>query len=82
MKITNTSKASQGVHTTDGHRYIRAGETVDFELTEGGLKLASRLPFLDMGEAEPEAAEPAPKTRGRKAVVEAAPEAEPEAAEA
>ena len=48
MKVTNSSKALQGVHTTDGVVYILPGETKEVDLTSEGHKGASRLTFLDV----------------------------------
>ena len=52
MKVTNNSKALQGVHTKSGVQYIAPGESVDVEFTEAGLKGAKRLDFLVVGEAK------------------------------
>lgn len=46
MKVTNNSKALQGVHTTGGVIYILPGETKEVDLTAEGHKGASRLSFL------------------------------------
>lgn len=46
MKVTNNSKALQGVHTTLGVVYIQPGETKDVDLTTASHKGASRLSFL------------------------------------
>lgn len=48
MRITNNSQATQGVHTDKGPVYIKAGQTLDVDLTESGLKFAKRLPFLSI----------------------------------
>ena len=48
MKVTNSSKALQGVHTTDGVVYILPGETKEVDLTSEGHKGASRLTFLSV----------------------------------
>lgn len=48
MKVTNSSKALQGVHTTDGVVYILPGETKEVDLTSEGHKGASRLTFLSL----------------------------------
>ncbi|MBI6621196.1 hypothetical protein YA0783_23135 [Pseudomonas corrugata] len=48
MKVTNNSKALQGVHTALGVVYIQPGETKDVELTPEGHKGASRLSFLSV----------------------------------
>lgn len=48
MKVTNSSKALQGVHTTDGVVYILPGETKEVDLTPEGHKGASRLTFLSV----------------------------------
>lgn len=55
MKITNISKALQGVHTKSGRVFIRPGETKDLELTDAGMKQARRLKGLvdvETGKAE------------------------------
>lgn len=46
MKVTNNSKALQGVHTTAGVVYILPGQTQDIDLTPEGHKGASRLAFM------------------------------------
>lgn len=48
MKVTNNSKALQGVHTSLGVVFIQPGETKDVELTPEGHKGASRLSFLSV----------------------------------
>lgn len=48
MKVTNNSKALQGVHTTDGVVYILPGETKEVDLTPEGHKGASRLAYLSV----------------------------------
>lgn len=48
MKVTNNSKALQGVHTIAGVVYVLPGQSRDVELTEDGHKQASRLAFLKM----------------------------------
>ena len=48
MKVTNNSKALQGVHTTDGVVYVLPGETKEVDLTSEGHKGASRLAFLSV----------------------------------
>lgn len=48
MKVTNNSKALQGVHTALGVVFIQPGETKDVELTPEGHKGASRLSFLSV----------------------------------
>jgi hypothetical protein len=52
MKVTNNSKALQGVHTKLGVLYIAPGETADADLTEEGLKGAKRLDFLSVTESK------------------------------
>ena len=59
MKVTNNSKALQGVHTETGLVYISPGQSRDIALSPEGEALARRLPFLTFGEAE--APEVAPK---------------------
>jgi len=49
MKVTNNSKALQGVNTKSGPVYIAPGQTKDVELTEEGAKQAKRLKFLSLG---------------------------------
>lgn len=48
MKVTNNSKALQGVHTTEGVVYILPGKTKEVDLTPEGHKGASRLAFLSV----------------------------------
>lgn len=48
MKVTNNSKAMQGVHTTAGVVYILPGQTQDLDLTPEGHKGASRLAFMNV----------------------------------
>lgn len=53
MKVTNNSKALQGVHTTDGVVYILPGKTKEVDLTPEGHKGASRLAFLSVEDKAP-----------------------------
>lgn len=53
MKVTNNSKAPQGVHTASGVVFLTPGESREVELTEQGHKLASRLDFLKVSGAAP-----------------------------
>ncbi len=53
MKVTNNSKALQGVWAKSGTVYIPSGETKDIDLSEDGLKRAKALPFLDVDEPKP-----------------------------
>lgn len=46
MKVTNNSKALQGVYSATGVIYLLPGETKEVELTSAGHKGASRLSFL------------------------------------
>lgn len=55
MKVTNNSKAPQGVHTGVGVVFIRPGESRDVELSVDGHKQASRLSFLKLVGAAPKA---------------------------
>ena len=55
MKVTNNSKAPQGVHTGAGVVFIRPGESRDVELSADGHKQASRLKFLSVSGAAPKA---------------------------
>ncbi|MEG5263237.1 hypothetical protein TRP66_02910 [Pseudomonas sp. JDS28PS106] len=55
MKVTNNSKAPQGVHTGVGVVFIRPGESRDVELSVDGHKQASRLKFLSVSGAAPKA---------------------------
>lgn len=57
MKVTNNSKAPQGVHTGAGVVFLAPGESREVELTEQGHKLASRLDFLKVSGAAPKADE-------------------------
>lgn len=53
MKVTNNSKAPQGVHSATGVVYVLPGESKDVDLSEAGHKLASRLSFLKVYGAAP-----------------------------
>jgi hypothetical protein len=55
MKVTNNSKAPQGVHTATGVVFLTPGESREVELTEQGHKLASRLDFLKVSGSAPKA---------------------------
>ncbi|RRV49577.1 hypothetical protein [Pseudomonas sp. p106] len=55
MKVTNNSKAPQGVHTVNGVVFLLPGQSRDLELTEPGHKQASRLDFLKVSGAAPKA---------------------------
>ncbi|MFJ4385490.1 hypothetical protein ACIP02_14215 [Pseudomonas sp. NPDC089408] len=55
MKVTNNSKAPQGVHTASGVVFLTPGESREVELTEQGHKLASRLDFLKVSGTAPKA---------------------------
>lgn len=57
MKVTNNSKAPQGVHTATGVVFVGPGESREVELSESGHKLASRLDFLKVSGAAPKADE-------------------------
>ena len=45
-EITNTSKADQGVYTTDGLKFIAPGETRTLEIAKDYVERATSLPFL------------------------------------
>lgn len=56
MKVTNISKALQGVNAKSGRVFIRPGDTKEVEFDEVGLKQAKRLTKLlsiEKGSAEP-----------------------------
>lgn len=55
MKVTNNSKAPQGVHTATGVVFVGPGESREVDLTEQGHKLASRLDFLKVSGTAPKA---------------------------
>ncbi|MCX2694317.1 hypothetical protein OO256_25550 [Pseudomonas sp. DCB_CB] len=57
MKVTNNSKAPQGVHTATGVVFVGPGESREAELSESGHKLASRLDFLKVSGTAPKADE-------------------------
>ncbi|GLO27634.1 hypothetical protein [Pseudomonas putida] len=57
MKVTNNSKAPQGVHTATGVVFVGPGESREVELSESGHKLASRLDFLKVSGTAPKADE-------------------------
>lgn len=46
MKITNTSRAIQGVHTTDGLKFIDAGATRDLDVAPDYVDRVIALPFF------------------------------------
>ncbi|WJR66960.1 hypothetical protein QTA58_22675 [Neorhizobium sp. CSC1952] len=48
MKVTNNSKAPQGVHTLRGVAFIKPGESKDLELDEAQAGRAARLKFLEI----------------------------------
>ncbi len=53
MKVTNISKALQGINTKSGRAFIRPGETKEIEFDEAGIKQARRLKgILDIGAGE------------------------------
>jgi len=52
VTITNTSKADQGVHTTDGLKFIPSGETRSFYVDADALKRARGLPFLTITDGD------------------------------
>ncbi len=57
MKVTNVSKALQGVNAKSGRVFIRPGEAKDVEFDEVGLKQAKRLKSLlsiERGKTEPD----------------------------
>jgi hypothetical protein len=55
MKVTNNSKAPQGVHSASGVVYVMPGQALEVDLTEDGHKGASRLKFLSIEGDAPEA---------------------------
>lgn len=55
MKVTNNSKALQGVHSASGVVFLLPGESKEVDLTEAGHKLASRLDFLKVSGQAPKA---------------------------
>ncbi len=48
MKVTNNSKAVQGVHTLHGVRYVKPGETKDLVLSKTNAARAGRLSFIEL----------------------------------
>lgn len=48
MRITNNSKAPQGIHTLHGVRYLKPGESKDLVLSHTMALRADRLPFIDL----------------------------------
>lgn len=54
MKVTNKSKALQGVHSATGVVYVMPGQSLEVELTAEGHKGASRLKFLRIEGDAPE----------------------------
>lgn len=47
-KITNNSKALQGVHTVSGVVYLKPGQSRDLELNDAALAQVKRLSFMDI----------------------------------
>jgi hypothetical protein len=45
--IKNTSRALQGVHTTDGLKFIEPGSTRTLDVADGYVDRVKALPFLD-----------------------------------
>jgi hypothetical protein len=45
--IKNTSRAPQGVHTTDGLRFIEPGATRTLDVADDYVDRVKSLPFLD-----------------------------------
>ncbi|RKD68978.1 hypothetical protein [Rhizobium sp. WW_1] len=58
MKVTNNSKAVQGIHTLHGVAYIHPGDSRDLVLTLSHALRAERLPFIEL-EGDP-VEDPAP----------------------
>ncbi len=48
MKVTNNSKAVQGIHTLHGVAYIKPGQSRDLVLTLSDALRADRLPFIKL----------------------------------
>lgn len=48
MKVTNNAKRLEGVQTETGMVYLKPDETRDLKLTDAGLKLAARLPYIGL----------------------------------
>lgn len=60
-KVTNTSKANQGVWTEDGLVHLAPGETRALVIAEDYVDRAKALPFLTLaGGDDSDAAEPGP----------------------
>ncbi len=55
MKVTNNSKAPQGVRTAVGVVFLLPGQTREVELTEDGHTQAARLRFLEVSGNAPKA---------------------------
>lgn len=53
MKITNTSRALQGIWTDAGLAFLEAGETRDIDVAESYVERVHALPFLTVTEADP-----------------------------
>lgn len=49
MRITNTSRAPQGVHTTNGLMFIAPGETRDLDVLDSYRPRVDALPHLECG---------------------------------
>ncbi|MBP1845915.1 hypothetical protein J2046_004189 [Rhizobium petrolearium] len=62
MKVTNNSKALQGIRSNGRAVYVRPGETRDVELEGVDLEKAKRLPFLKIEGASKAASNQEPES--------------------
>ncbi|TKT79981.1 hypothetical protein [Aquamicrobium sp. LC103] len=58
MKVTNNSKALQGVYSAKGVIYLKPGETKEITFSDVGARQARRLPFLKLEGSPQRAAVP------------------------
>lgn len=58
LKVTNNSKANQGIWTTEGLLFVAPGQSEDLDIADDYLERAKSLPFLTISEAGDTQAEP------------------------
>lgn len=52
LKITNNSRAAQGVHCVDGLKFIDPGKTVRLDVADAYVERVRALPFLTIGDED------------------------------
>lgn len=51
LKVTNNSKANQGIWTTEGLQFVAPGKSEDLDIADDYLDRAKSLPFFKVSEA-------------------------------